>query len=47
VTAPNGGIVIATVHPSSVLRAPDAKARAQAEREFMSDIKKVARQLAR
>ena len=45
VKAPYGGTVIATVHPSSVLRAPDAEARAQAEREFVADIKKVARQL--
>ena len=45
VKAPNGGTVIATVHPSSVLRAPDADARAQAERDFFTDLKKVARQL--
>jgi uracil-DNA glycosylase family protein len=43
VKSPSGGTVIATVHPSSVLRAPDAAARAQAELDFMSDIKKVAR----
>lgn len=35
------GPVIATVHPSSVLRAPD-DARADARREFLSDIKRVA-----
>jgi DNA polymerase len=46
VKAPHGGTVIATVHPSSVLRAPDADARAQAERDFFADLKKVARQLA-
>jgi uracil-DNA glycosylase len=45
VNAANGGVVIATVHPSSVLRAPDPDARAQAERDFLSDIKKVARHL--
>jgi len=45
VQAPNGGTVIATVHPSSVLRAPDPDTRAQAEREFLVDIKKVARHL--
>ena len=45
VKAPNGGTVIGTVHPSSVLRAPDADARAQAERDFFADLKKVARQL--
>jgi uracil-DNA glycosylase len=37
--------VIATVHPSSVLRAPDPAARAQAERDFFADMKKVARRL--
>lgn len=46
VKAPNGDIVIASVHPSSVLRAPDPAARAQAEREFLADVKKVARHLA-
>ena len=45
VKAPHGATVIATVHPSSVLRAPDADARAQAERDFFADLKKVARQL--
>ena len=45
VKSPSGGTVIATVHPSSVLRAPDAAARAQAERDFLSDIKKVARHI--
>ena len=45
VKAPNGDTVIATVHPSSVLRAPDADARAQAEKDFFSDLRKVARQL--
>jgi uracil-DNA glycosylase family protein len=39
------GTVIATVHPSSVLRAPDPEARAQAERDFVADMKKVKRHL--
>jgi uracil-DNA glycosylase len=43
--APFGGTVIATVHPSSVLRAPDPETRAEAEREFFADVKKVARRL--
>src|SRR5437763_11392892 len=43
--SPAGGTVIATVHPSSVLRAPDPAARAQAGKDFLSDIKKVARHL--
>ncbi len=45
VKAPSGKVVIASVHPSSVLRAPDAAARAQAERDFFADMKKVARHL--
>jgi DNA polymerase len=45
VTAAFGGIVIASVHPSSVLRAPDAESRAQAERDFIADMKKVAKVL--
>jgi uracil-DNA glycosylase len=36
---------MATVHPSSVLRAPD-EAREQARREFFRDIKRVAEVLA-
>jgi DNA polymerase len=36
--------VIATVHPSAVLRAP-ADARAQARREFFADLRRVARAL--
>jgi uracil-DNA glycosylase family protein len=39
--------VFATVHPSSVLRAPDAKAREEARRAFIADLRKVARFLGR
>jgi len=35
--------VIATVHPSSILRAPDDEARAEEMRLFVADLKKVAR----
>jgi uracil-DNA glycosylase family protein len=42
-----GLAVIATVHPSSVLRAPDAAARRQAEKEFVADVKRVAAALRR
>jgi uracil-DNA glycosylase len=38
--------VIATVHPSSVLRAPDGE-REQARREFLADIRVVARHIAK
>ncbi len=37
--------VVATVHPSSVLRAPDAASRARAERELVADLKEAARML--
>jgi uracil-DNA glycosylase len=40
--APN---VIATVHPSSILRAPDEEARGQAMRDFVADLKVVAKLL--
>jgi len=41
------GSVIATVHPSSVLRVPDAEAREKAEKEFFADVRKVGRELKR
>jgi uracil-DNA glycosylase family protein len=39
------GLVVPTVHPSSILRAPDA-AREEARRAFVADLKLVARRLA-
>ena len=39
------GPVIATVHPSSILRAPTSEARVEAERDFVADLAKVARHL--
>lgn len=47
VKAPLGVTVIASVHPSSVLRAPDPESRAQAERDFTADMKKVRKALGR
>jgi uracil-DNA glycosylase family protein len=44
VKAESGQKVIATVHPSAVLRAPP-DARKEAEEEFFADLKKVARRL--
>jgi uracil-DNA glycosylase family protein len=35
--------VVATVHPSSILRMPDADARHQARKQFVEDLKKVAK----
>jgi uracil-DNA glycosylase len=39
--------VFATVHPSSVLRSPDARARAEARAAIVKDLRKVARYLGR
>jgi uracil-DNA glycosylase family protein len=44
--SPLAEAVFATVHPSSVLRAPDDAARELAEREFFADLKTVAHYLA-
>jgi uracil-DNA glycosylase family protein len=38
-------LVIATAHPSAILRAPDAEARDKAFRELVNDLKLVAREL--
>src|ERR1700738_3491745 len=35
--------VMATVHPSSILRAPDSEARHEQERQFVEDLKKIAK----
>ena len=37
--------VTVTVHPSSILRAPDAASRAAARRQFVADLKKIAKWL--
>jgi uracil-DNA glycosylase len=41
------GRVMATLHPSAILRAPDAEARDEAMRGFVADLKVVAREAAR
>src|SRR3954468_12019104 len=46
-SAPFAKAVFATVHPSSILRAPDARARAEARKAFISDLRKVARFIGR
>jgi DNA polymerase len=38
-------LVTLTVHPSSVLRAPDSAARAEARRQLVEDLRKIAKQL--
>ena len=45
VVSPLAELITATVHPSSILRAPDDEARRQEMREFVADLKKVARTL--
>ena len=45
IESPHAESVIATVHPSSVLRAPPGEVRERAEREFVADIKRVAKLL--
>ena len=46
IRTPLAEAVFATVHPSSILRAP-SDARAEAEKSFVDDLKKVARYLSR
>jgi uracil-DNA glycosylase family protein len=46
VESPLAPLVTATVHPSSILRAPDAGARRAETQAFVADLKKVARKLA-
>jgi DNA polymerase len=45
VESPLADRVIATVHPSSILRAPDAEARSAAMGDFVADLAVVAREL--
>jgi len=45
IPSPLAEAIFATVHPSAVLRAPDAAARALAEKELIADLTKVARHL--
>jgi DNA polymerase len=40
-------LVAATVHPSSILRAPDDDARREEMRRFVEDLKKIAREISR
>jgi uracil-DNA glycosylase family protein len=46
-TSPLAAIVTLTVHPSSILRAPDAESRAEARRQFVRDLQKIARMASR
>jgi uracil-DNA glycosylase family protein len=42
-SSPVAKIVTVTVHPSSILRAPDPQSRAAARRRFIQDLRKIAR----
>jgi DNA polymerase len=42
-TSPLAEIVTVTVHPSSILRAPDSASRADARRQFIKDLRNIAR----
>ncbi len=42
VESPLAPCVVATVHPSSILRAPDSEARREQMRQFVHDMKKIA-----
>ena len=41
--SPLAEMVTVTVHPSSILRAPDSESRAEARRQFVKDLRKIAR----
>jgi uracil-DNA glycosylase len=43
--SPLAPFVTLTVHPSSILRAPDSAARAAARRQFVADLRAIAKQL--
>ena len=45
VKSPLAPIVTATVHPSSILRAPDDETRREEMRRFVQDLKKIAREI--
>ena len=45
VSSPLASFVMATVHPSSILRAPDDESRHEEMRKFIADLKKVAARL--
>ena len=46
IEAPSGGRLVATVHPSSILRAPDDETRREEMELFIADLRVVAASLA-
>jgi uracil-DNA glycosylase len=44
--SPLAELVTVTVHPSSILRAPDSASRAQARRQFVEDLRSIAAKIA-
>jgi DNA polymerase len=45
IASPLAPLVTLTVHPSSILRAPDAESRHAARRQFVADLRKIRKQL--
>ena len=45
IPSPLAPLVTLTVHPSSILRAPDAESRAEARLQFVADLKSIRKQL--
>jgi len=43
VESPLAPRVVATIHPSAILRAPDETMRHQLERQFVADLKPIAK----
>ena len=43
IDSPIAPFVLATIHPSAILRAPDEESRGDELRQFISDLRKVAR----
>lgn len=47
IESPHASVAAVTVHPASILRAPDAAARAKAYRDFVADLRRIAARLRR
>jgi len=47
IPSPLAPFVTLTVHPSSILRAPDSESRAEARRQFVDDLRAIAAQIER
>jgi len=45
IASPLAPLVTLTVHPSSILRAPDSASRHDARKQFVADLRKIRKQL--